>query len=175
MAKSALEDYREKRDFGVTPEPKGEESFSTQQDEPVFTIHRHSHTREQYFLRLESHGVLKSWRIPEGIPLDPNQEQFARKVENYPLSYIEFEGEIPRKGFNAGEVEICDQGTYENIKVSSRKTIQKDIKEGKIQIWLEGDELEGGFEFKKFNFGEEKWLFKKLKDKYSEKGAEQVF
>lgn len=174
MAKSALEDYRRKRDFEVTPEPEGE-NFDTQKDEPVFTIQKHSNTRDQYFIRLESHGILKSWRIPEGIPLDPNQEQFARKTENYPLSYMEFEGKIPKVSFNSGKIEICDQGTYENIKVSSRKTIQKDIKEGKIQIWLEGNKLRGGFEFKKFNFGKEKWLFKKLKDKHSEKGVEQAF
>lgn len=174
MAKSALEKYREKRNFDITPEPTGDESFSTG-EEPIFVIQKHSFTKDQYFLRLESHGVLKSWRIPEGIPLDPNQEQFARQIEDHPLSYSEFEGEVPREGHNAGEVSVCAEGSYENMKVSTRKTIQKDIKEGKVQIWLESEGIKGGFEMKKFNLGEEKWLFKKLKDKHSEKGVEQVF
>jgi len=165
MAHSALKAYQEKRDFDITPEPTGEESFSSEES-PIFVIQKHSYTREKYFLRLESHGVLKSWRIPEGISLNPNEEQFARRTEDYPLSYSEFEGEIPKAGFNTGEIIIIDTGSYENIKVSSRKTIQKDIKEGKVQIWLEGDDFKGGFELKEFNLGQEKWLFKKLKDKH---------
>ncbi len=166
MAHSALEKYQEKRDFEVTPEPTGEESFSTDEN-PIFVIQKHKYTKEQFFLRLESHGVLKSWRIPEGITKNPNEEKFARRTEDYPLSYSEFEGEIPTEAFNTGKISIHDKGSYENIKVSSRKTIQKDIKEGKVQIWLEGDDFKGGFELKKFNLGQEKWLFKKLKDKHA--------
>lgn len=168
MAHSAIERYQERRDFDITPEPTGEEDFSTN-DRPIFVIQKHEYTKEQYFFRLESHGVLKSWCIPEGITMNPNEEQFARRIEDYPLSYSEFEGKIPKEAYNAGTIAIINQGEYENIKAPSRKTIQKDMKEDKVQVWLDGDEIKGGFELKKFNLGEEKWLFKKLKDKHAQK------
>lgn len=169
MTKSALKEYQEKRDFDNTPEPKGSESLDLDLDGPIFVIQKHHFTRDQYYLRLESHGVLKSWRIPEGITLNTNDEQFALQQEDHPLAYAGFEGEIPQENLNPGEVTICDRGTYENIKVSTRKTIQKDIKEGKVQVWFDGERIKGGFELKEFTLGEEKWLFKKLKDKHADK------
>ena len=168
MAKSAFKEYREKRNFETTPEPEDGKDLELDTESPIFVIQKHHFTRDQYFLRLESHGVLKSWRIPDGITMNPNEEQFARQEENHPLGYADFEGKIPEDSLNKGKVMICDRGNYENIKVSTRKTIQKDIKEGKVQIWLNGERVQGGFELKKFELGEEKWLFKKLKDKHAD-------
>ena len=168
MAQSALQKYKQKRNFDKTPEPKVEENIDTP-DEPIFVIHKHHYTKDKYFLRLESHGVLKSWVIPKGISLNPNNEQFARRIEDHPISYAEFEGKIPKSESNVGKFTVVDKGTYENIKEKTRKTIQKDLKEGKIQIWLEGEKIKGGFEMKEFRLGQEKWLFKKLKDNHVDK------
>jgi DNA ligase D-like protein (predicted 3'-phosphoesterase) len=168
MAKSTLDKYNEKRVFDTTPEPTGEDEIDTG-DEPIFAIHKHKYTKEVYYLHLESHGVLKTWKIPAGPSMDPTAEQFARRIEDYPLSYAEFEGYIPKDHYNSGAMMLWDKGTYSNINVKTRKTIQKDMKEGLIQVDLDGEKVKGGFELKKFKLTDEKWVLQKLEDEHTDK------
>ncbi len=107
---SSLDDYRRKRDSARTPEPFGGERGG---DRPVFVIQRHDARRLHYDLRLERSGVLASWAVPKGLPFQSGERRLAVHVEDHPLDYGSFEGEIPKGQYGAGSVEIWDRGTYE--------------------------------------------------------------
>src|SRR6187200_503692 len=105
-----LGDYRRKRDPGRTPEPFGGDESS---GAPAFVIQRHDARRLHYDLRLERDGALASWAVPKGLPLEAGERHLAVHVEDHPLDYGSFEGEIPKGQYGAGTVEIWDRGTYE--------------------------------------------------------------
>src|SRR5919201_4906133 len=105
-----LSEYRRKRKPEETPEPFG----STQRDgRPIFVVQRHQARRLHYDFRLERDGVLASWAVPKGVPLEPGDQRLAVHVEDHHLDYATFEGEIPKGQYGAGTVEIWDQGTYD--------------------------------------------------------------
>src|SRR5439155_5301575 len=116
-----LKGYRKKRDFGKTPEPAGGDGAGG--DLPRFVVHEHHARRLHWDLRLERDGVLVSWAIPKGIPLDPKDNRLAVHVEDHPLDYIDFQGEIPAGQYGAGQVKIFDQGTYEAEKFRDDEVI----------------------------------------------------
>ena len=107
-----LSSYRGKRRFGDTPEPSGESSEDGD-GERRYVVHEHHARRLHWDLRLEHDGVLASWAIPNGIPDDPKRNRKAIHVEDHPLDYLDFKGQIPRGNYGAGEVTIWDHGTYE--------------------------------------------------------------
>ena len=106
-----LAEYRRKRDPSRTGEPF--ESASETNESPIFVVQRHAARRLHYDLRLERDGVLASWAVPKGLPLDRGSRHLAVHVEDHPLAYADFEGEIPKGEYGAGTVEIWDRGTYE--------------------------------------------------------------
>src|SRR6266550_7900876 len=106
MAK--LDTYRRKRDPGKTSEPFGGRRRG---DRPIFVVQRHDARRLHYDFRLEREGVLASWAVPKGVPLEPGQRARAVHVEDHPLEYATFAGEIPAGQYGAGSVEIWDSGT----------------------------------------------------------------
>ena len=114
MAKSKLSDYRSKRDFSRTSEPEGAREASSEQYR--FVVQEHHARSLHWDLRLERDGVLVSWAIPKGIPQDPKRNHLAVHVEDHPLDYIDFAGEIPKGEYGAGKVKIWDTGTYETHK-----------------------------------------------------------
>ena len=133
MARSRekLADYRRKRDPQQTPEPFGSKKRGKQ---PIFVVQRHDARRLHYDFRLERDGALASWAVPKGVPLEPGQRALAVHVEDHPLGYADFEGEIPAGQYGAGTVEIWDRGTYELV---------EEKKDGGLTVRLHGKRLEG--------------------------------
>jgi bifunctional non-homologous end joining protein LigD len=129
MAK--LQEYKKKRDPKKTPEPFGGKRKGKQ---PIFVVQRHDARRLHYDFRLERNGALASWAVPKGIPLEAGQRALAVHVEDHPLEYATFEGEIPKGQYGAGLVEIWDSGTYELV---------DEKKDGGLTVRLHGDRLEG--------------------------------
>jgi bifunctional non-homologous end joining protein LigD len=127
-----LEEYRGKRDPARTAEPF-EEGVSGA-GAPIFVVQRHRARRLHYDLRLERDGVLASWAVPKGLPLDPGSRHLAVHVEDHPLTYAEFEGEIPAGEYGAGTVEVYDRGTYELV---------EEKRDGGLTVRLHGKRLEG--------------------------------
>jgi bifunctional non-homologous end joining protein LigD len=126
-----LADYRKKRDPKKTPEPFGGKKKGKA---PIFVVQRHDARRLHYDFRLERDGALASWAVPKGIPLEPGQRALAVHVEDHPLEYATFEGEIPKGQYGAGLVEIWDNGTYELV---------EEKKDGGLTVQLHGERLEG--------------------------------
>jgi bifunctional non-homologous end joining protein LigD len=130
-----LRDYRRKRDPGKTPEPFADGQRPSQRGQaPIFVVQRHDATRLHYDFRLERDGALASWAVPKGMPLEPGTQHLAVHVEDHPLSYGDFEGEIPKGNYGAGTVEIWDRGTYELV---------DEKRNGGLTVHLHGQKLEG--------------------------------
>jgi bifunctional non-homologous end joining protein LigD len=132
MSPSQLGEYDRKRDPKRTPEPFT--SKRRRSKDPIFVVQRHDARNLHYDFRLERHGALASWAVPKGVPLEPGQRALAVHVEDHPLDYATFAGEIPKGNYGAGTVEIWDSGTYELIE---EKT------DGGLTVRLHGKRLDG--------------------------------
>jgi len=128
---SRLREYERKRDRKLTPEPFGS---SRRGRKPIFVVQRHDARRLHYDFRLERDGALASWAVPKGVPLEPGQRVLAVHVEDHPLDYASFEGEIPKGNYGAGTVEIWDTGTYDLV---------EEKPDGGLTVLLHGKRLEG--------------------------------
>lgn len=126
-----LEEYKQKRDFAVTPEPVGEVKETGQNR---FVVQEHHASRLHYDFRLEMDGVLKSWAVPKGPPEEPKVRRLAVQVEDHPVDYVDFAGVIP-DGYGAGKVEIWDRGHY---RLTERS-------EGRLAFVLAGERLRGEY------------------------------
>jgi len=144
-----LEKYWQKRDFKKTPEPKGK-VLKTSKNR--FVVHDHYALKagHHHDLRLEMEGVLKSWAVPKGVPEEKGKRVLAIQTEDHPVSYANFQGEIPEGCYGAGVVKIFDKGTY--------KLIEKT--ENKIVFELKGKKLKGKYTLLKFKKPTHWLLFK---------------
>ena len=148
-----LSEYKSKRRFEETPEPKGGEK---QEEKLIFVIQEHNSRRLHYDLRLESGGVLKSWAVPKGIPEDTKQRHLAVQTEDHPYEYASFEGTIPKGEYGAGTVKIWDKGHYE----------PKLWQDEKIEFTLNGQRLKGRYVLVRLKKAEDdkSWLLLKGKE-----------
>lgn len=162
-----LKEYREKRDFRSTKEPEGGDRSSSD-DEPLFVIQKHDASNLHYDLRLEVDGVLKSWAVPKGPSTDPSEKRLAMPTEDHPLEYGDFEGVIPEDEYGGGPVMVWDTGSYRNLRAEKEDdglSMSESLNDGKLEVWLEGEKLRGGYVLIRTDSGEdERWLFIKMKD-----------
>ena len=127
-----LEEYRRKRDFRKTSEPGGEQEDGGGNR---FVVHKHQASHLHYDFRLEMEGVLKSWAVPKGVPVEPGVRRLAVQVEDHPVDYIDFAGEIPEGEYGAGTVEIWDKGNFR----LDRKAPER------LEFALMGEKLSGNY------------------------------
>src|SRR6476619_6671986 len=113
-----LTEYRRKRDPERTSEPF-RSGDGRKDGSPIFVVQRHDARRLHYDFRLERGGALASWAVPKGVPLAPGEKVLAVHVEDHPLEYATFHGEIPKGQYGGGTVEIWDNGTYELLEEKS--------------------------------------------------------
>ena len=166
MPKDDLRDYRGKRDFRRTNEPRGARRRRSQR-RPIFVIQKHAASSLHYDFRLELGGVLKSWAVPKGPSTDPRDKRLAVEVEDHPLDYADFEGVIGEGQYGAGSVIVWDRGMYRNTsKRDGREVALEDaLANGHATIWLEGEKLTGGFTLQRIRGGAKpQWLLIKRTD-----------
>lgn len=162
-----LDEYKRKRDFKWSPEPKGK--IRKSRGELHFVVQKHHATRLHFDFRLELDGVLKSFAVPKGPSLDPNDKRLAVMVEDHPLDYMNFEGEIPKGSYGAGKVEIWDKGLYHSSETldpdENIKKLRRGLEKGDLKFVLFGKKLKGEFVLARMK--DSNWLLIKKKDQYA--------
>jgi len=136
-----LDQYRKKRDFATSPEPRGHERPRARAGTGrAFCVQKHLATQLHYDLRLEHGGVLLSWAVPKGPSIDPAVKRFAAHVEDHPVEYGDFEGVIP-EGYGAGVVMLWDRGTWE----PEVDDVDAALARGDLKLRLSGYKLKGSW------------------------------
>ncbi len=143
-----LEEYRRKRDFQRTPEPKPKKKASA--TGRLFVVQKHRAQQLHYDFRLELDGVLLSWAVPRGPSLDPSEKRLAVQTEDHPIEYGGFEGVIPEEEYGGGTVMLWDRGEW-----SPLGEAQSDLEKGTLKFKIEGQKLRGA------------WTLVRLKEKGS--------
>ncbi len=160
-----LNDYRAKRNFAVSPEPKGTERKSNKKRGArlFFCVQKHLASHLHYDLRLEHDGVLLSWAVPKGPSINPADKRLAMHVEDHPIEYGTFEGVIP-DGYGAGVVMLWDEGTWEPL----ADDVSEALKKGDLKLQLHGVKLKGSWALVRTKGGDGRsWLLIKHRDEWA--------
>lgn len=165
----SLREYVEKRRFPDTPEPgDGPARGMRGQHRPIFVVQLHHARARHYDFRLEVDGVLKSWAVPKGPSLRPGEKRLAVQVEDHPLSYAGFEGDIPQGHYGAGHVAVFDHGVW-----SSDQDPLEALAAGKLDFTLEGHKLHGAWKLVRTGMAKAdgarkpQWLLIKRSDRFA--------
>ena len=158
-----LDEYKRKRNFAKTPEPKTGKARRMGINLLRFVVQQHEATRLHYDFRLETKkGVLKSWAVPKGLTLDPKIKRLAVLTEDHPGDYLHFEGKIPEGNYGAGTVIVWDTGYY-----SIDGDVEEQFRNGNIKVVLYGKKLKGSFHLFRLKDSEKQWLVIKKHDEFS--------
>lgn len=164
----ALEKYRQKRNFKVSPEPRGKTAIH-KKPWLLYVIQKHRASHLHYDFRLEYNGVLLSWAIPKGPSLDPSVKRLAMQVEDHPVEYGRFEGVIPEGEYGGGAVMLWDRGTWS----PDDPDVQEALRKGSLKFTLHGKKLRGSWALVRTRGyrGSQKsaWLLIKHRDKFASK------
>ena len=166
-----LQVYHKKRDFAVTPEPRGR----TQRDKGGrYVIQKHAARRLHYDLRLELDGVMKSWAVTRGPSLVPGEKRLAIHVEDHPIEYNTFEGTIPQGQYGGGTVMIWDRGHW-----YPEGDPHKDYRNGRLAFVLDGEKLKGRWHLvrmrKRPNERQDPWLLIKCDDEAARSASDATY
>jgi bifunctional non-homologous end joining protein LigD len=174
MAKNSLIEYSAKRTFAATPEPAP--AVPAAGTGPLlFVVQQHSARRLHYDFRLQCDGVLKSWAVPKGPALDPNEKRLAVHTEDHPYDYASFEGVIPPGQYGAGEVIVWDCGIYSpdeggatwfHDRGRAERAVREGLEKGKLSFLLRGVKLKGSFALVRTKDAKQ-WLLIKHRDRFA--------
>src|SRR5512143_629949 len=174
MAKDALTEYSAKRTFAVTPEPPPAVPAAGR-GPLLFVVQQHSARRLHFDFRLECDGVLKSWALPKGPTLDPDDKRLAVQTEDHPYDYASFEGVIPPGQYGAGEVIVWDCGVYSpdeggatwfHDRAQAEREVRDGLAKGKLSFLLRGEKVKGSFALVRTRDAKQ-WLLIKHKDAFA--------
>lgn len=162
----ALTEYNAKRNFKISPEPKGS-AKGKQGASLSFVVQKHQASHLHYDFRLEWNGVLLSWAVPKGPSLDPTIKRLAMAVEDHPLEYGGFEGIIPEGQYGGGTVMVWDRGTWE----PENPDVDAGLQKGELKFILRGSKLKGSWVLVRTkgiaSSNRSAWLLIKHQDKYA--------
>ena len=163
-----LKEYREKRNFDVTAEPKGARSGTKSADNLLYVIQKHQASQLHYDFRLEWRGVLLSWAVPKGPSLDPSVKRLATPVEDHPIEYGDFEGVIAEGEYGGGTVMLWDRGTW----TPEVEDVDAALEKGDLKFTLHGKKLRGSWVLVRTKLGyggsaKPQWLLIKHRDRYA--------
>ncbi|MGB9111588.1 MAG: non-homologous end-joining DNA ligase [Acidimicrobiales bacterium] len=152
-AKRQLQTYQKKRNASRTPEPMGDApppSTRGKRKRPFFVIQEHHARALHWDFRLERDGILVSWALPKGLPTDPKTNHLAVHVEDHPIEYAEFQGDIPKGEYGAGTVSLWDRGPYDIEKWDERE----------VKVVLHGRRAKGRYVL--FATGGKNWMIHRM-------------
>ena len=157
-----LQEYRRKRNFRQTAEPSP--SARAKAGGSIFVVQKHAARRLHYDFRLEIDGVLKSWAVPKEPSFDPSVKRLAVEVEDHPLAYADFEGDIPKGNYGAGHVDCYDRGVW-----SAEGDVDQQLRKGHLHFTLHGKRLKGSWHLVRGHRKERQpsWFLIKAHDRYS--------
>jgi bifunctional non-homologous end joining protein LigD len=172
-----LSEYRRKRDFRRTAEPRGGKAAKAKR--LAFVIQKHVASHLHFDLRLELDGVMKSWAVPKGPSLDPAVKRLAMQVEDHPIEYNTFEGTIPEGEYGGGTVMVWDKGTYTygGDDPDPIEGLRKGYAKGDFKFVLTGKRLRGSWALVRMRGRDSKkpqWLLIKHRDEHAEEGSDVV-
>ncbi len=180
----SLAEYRRKRDFSRTAEPRG--GRPSRARKLAYVIQKHAARNLHFDLRLELDGVMKSWAVPKGPSLDPSVKRLAMEVEDHPIEYNQFEGTIPEDEYGGGTVMIWDRGTYRYAgddpdyagdDPDPVEGLRRGYRKGNFKFELQGKRLKGSWVLVRTRRGSPRrpqWLLIKHRDEFAAPGSDVI-
>jgi len=165
-----LAEYKRKRDFTKTAEPKGKATRRRSTRGLRFVIQKHAASHLHFDFRLELDGVMKSWAVPKGPSYDPSVRRLAMEVEDHPIEYNTFEGTIPKGEYGGGTVMLWDRGTYEPEGGGGADALRDGYERGDLKIVVHGKRMKGGWVLVRMRRegGRAQWLLIKHRDELAD-------